>query len=181
MTLLSPAQLRITALMKPLEDKSHGPPAMSARRPVSYAPAREFACESASEGWQSRHRRRFSSGVGDAADETLADAAEYGGGRLIGQIVRRSTRIAPFANRHFNGSFAKKRHIQRLGFSSRAARAENVVLLSVIRTQEVTHVLHHAQHGDVHFAEHSDRLHGIQQRDLLWRANNHGARERQQL
>ena len=63
----------------------------------------------------------------------------------------------------------------------RAAVAEDVGALAALGADEIAHVLDDAEHRHVDLAEHVEALAGVDQREVLRRGDDDGARQRHLL
>src|SRR5262249_52323585 len=97
------------------------------------------------ENIQSRQRWRRLLRRTDLLDQPVANVAEKCSGRLITEVTARFARIAALADADVDRHFTKKRHIEFRRPALRSARAENVVPLPAIRTNEIAHVLDHPE------------------------------------
>src|SRR5205085_9822388 len=68
-----------------------------------------------------------------------------------------------------------------LGPRLRAAVTEDVVAVAAVRARVVRHVLDEAEQRDLQLAEHADGLSHVEERDVLRRADDDGARDGDRL
>ena len=130
---------------------------------------------------------------------------EIGAARgVVGEGAVDPALVADLAEADVQRDLAQERHAELLGLAAGAAAAEEVdalvaraarrglaprgpprpgaaAVLEVRLHVEEAHVLDHPQDRHLELAEHRQRADGVQQRHLLRRADDHGARQRQGL
>ena len=139
----------------------------------------------------------------DLGGELLDDAQQIGPGRRAGgQGVFHLALVAALAEEDVERDFTQERNAHRFGLAPGAATAEDVNTLIARRVEEALavdqlvclgpasvaevgdhvekrHVLDHPQHRDFQLAKHADRAGRVQQGDLLRRADDDRAGQRQ--
>src|SRR5690242_2357322 len=96
--------------------------------------------------WRLRLVRRA-----DLTHQSVADISEELSGRLIAEVSARFAGIASHPDADVDRHLAQKWHVEFGCPLLGTAGAEDIVSLTAIRADEVTHVLDHAEHRDVNF------------------------------
>src|SRR6185437_12657931 len=131
---------------------------------------------------KNRRRCQRSLGALDFGPGAGREFTENPGMRAIGR--RDGDRLAAvgrFADVHVKRHFAKERDAELPRLFTRAAVAEDIGPLATLRAEEVAHVLHDAEDRNLDALEHRDALARVDQRQILGRRDDHGARKRHAL
>ena len=91
------------------------------------------------------------------------------------------TAVRCLANPDVERNLAQEGDPQPGGLLPRTAVGEDFRAVSAGRAGEVAHVLDNPENGNVHLAEHVESLAGVDERQILWCGDDHGAGERRPL
>jgi hypothetical protein len=133
------------------------------------------------EDGQLHHGGAGGGGLGEVADEGGDDFFEGGADDGVAEVGEHVAGVAGGADLHVERDFAEEGDFQFFGFRTGAAAAEDVVALAAAFADEAAHVFDHAEDGDVDRVEHRDGPLGVEQGDLLRRADDDGAGDGEDL
>src|SRR5436190_3586770 len=124
-------------------------------------------------------RRRLDLGAAlDSWPDLTGDLDVNAGKRRAGLgRYHRFTRIRSFPQPRIERYFPKKRNAEPMGFLARSAMAEDRMALAAFVADEIAHVLDNTEHRHAYPAEHVEAFARIDQRQILRRRHDDGARQ----
>ena len=93
----------------------------------------------------------------------------------------RTPGVPGLSHQRLDRHLAEQGHLQLGRLPTTTTRSKNVVAFAITRAQEVTHVFHDSEDGDIGFSKHRHRLPSVNQGDLLRCGHNQRSGERDGL